>query len=126
MGKFVISPKGEKVYFNLHAKNKEVILSSQDYKTVRGAMKGVSSVIRNAPIANMEDQTKENWVKEKNPKFQIYKDKGGEFRFRLIAANGKNIGHSEGYKAMQGCKNGIASVQKNAENYEVEVVKPEE
>jgi uncharacterized protein YegP (UPF0339 family) len=47
-------------------------------------------------------------------KFEIYKDKRGEFRFRLKASNGQNILASEGYKAKSGCENGIASVQKNA------------
>ena len=47
-------------------------------------------------------------------KFQIYRDKKGEYRFRLKASNGECILASEGYKALSGCKNGIASVQKNA------------
>ena len=49
-------------------------------------------------------------------KFEIYKDKRGEHRFRLKASNGECILASEGYKAMSGCKNGIASVQKNAKD----------
>jgi len=49
-------------------------------------------------------------------KFEIYKDKAGEFRFRLKAANGQNILSSEGYSAKAGCTNGIASVQKNSQN----------
>src|SRR5690606_32749164 len=47
-------------------------------------------------------------------KFEIYKDRGGEFRFRLKAANGHNILTSEGYKAKTGCTNGIESVRKNS------------
>jgi len=47
-------------------------------------------------------------------KFEIYQDKGGEFRFRLKASNGQNILASEGYKAKSGCTNGIESVKKNA------------
>ncbi len=47
-------------------------------------------------------------------KFEIYKDKKGEFRFRLKAGNGQNILASEGYAAKSGCNNGIASVRKNA------------
>lgn len=46
-------------------------------------------------------------------KFECYKDKAGEFRFRLKAGNGENILASEGYKSKASCKNGIASVQKN-------------
>ncbi len=47
-------------------------------------------------------------------KFEIYKDKRGEFRFRLKAGNGQTILASEGYAAKSGCNNGIASVKKNA------------
>lgn len=47
-------------------------------------------------------------------KFEIYKDKAGEFRFRLKAGNGQNILASEGYKARASCVNGIESVKKNA------------
>lgn len=49
-------------------------------------------------------------------KFEIYKDKAGEFRFRLKAGNGEIILSSEGYKAKASCKNGIESVQKNSQD----------
>jgi uncharacterized protein YegP (UPF0339 family) len=43
-------------------------------------------------------------------KFEIEKDKKGEFRFRLKSSNGKIIAVSEGYKTKRGCLNGIYSV----------------
>ena len=46
-------------------------------------------------------------------KFECYKDKAGEFRFRLKAGNGNTILASEGYKSKAGCANGIESVKKN-------------
>lgn len=46
-------------------------------------------------------------------KFECYKDKAGEFRFRLKAGNGETILSSEGYKSKSSCTNGIKSVQKN-------------
>lgn len=49
-------------------------------------------------------------------KFEVYKDKAGEFRFRLKAGNGQNILSSEGYSAKASCMNGIESVQKNSQN----------
>jgi len=49
-------------------------------------------------------------------KFEIYKDKRGEFRFRLKASNGEPILASEGYKSKRSCMNGVASVQKNGPN----------
>jgi uncharacterized protein YegP (UPF0339 family) len=51
-------------------------------------------------------------------KFELYKDKKGEFRFRLKAANGQNILSSEGYGARASAMNGIESVQKNSQNPE--------
>lgn len=47
-------------------------------------------------------------------KFEIYKDKAGEFRFRLKASNGQIVLSSEGYKTKASAKNGIQSVQTNA------------
>ena len=77
-------------------------------------------MINNAPIANLEDQTVEDFNVEKNPKFEIYNDKAGEFRFRLKAKNGEIIATSEGYKTMDSCKNGVESVRKNAANSTIE------
>ena len=48
------------------------------------------------------------------PVFEIYKDKVGEWRWRLKAANNEIIATSEGYKENTGCEDGIASVKKNA------------
>lgn len=48
--------------------------------------------------------------------FEIYKDKAGEFRFRLKASNGEIVLASEGYKAKASCKKGIESVKKNAQS----------
>jgi len=54
-------------------------------------------------------------------KFEIYKDKSGEFRWRLIASNGQMIANSgEGYKSKDSAKNGIESVKKNAPTAAVE------
>ena len=49
-------------------------------------------------------------------KFEVYKDKAGEFRFRLKAANGQNILGSEGYSKKASCTNGIESVKKNSQD----------
>jgi uncharacterized protein len=52
-------------------------------------------------------------------KFELYVDKGGEFRFNLKAANGEVIASSEGYKSKASAKNGIESVKKNAATAEI-------
>ena len=51
-------------------------------------------------------------------KFELYKDKAGEYRFRLKASNGQTILASEGYKDKSGASNGIESVKKNAASAE--------
>ena len=112
--KFVISAVKTGTKFNLKATNGEVIATSEVYKTKTSCKKGIESVKKNAVVAAIEDQTKEGFAKEKNPKFEIYKDKAGEFRFRLKAKNGEIIATGEGYKTMKSCTNGIASIKKNA------------
>jgi uncharacterized protein YegP (UPF0339 family) len=48
------------------------------------------------------------------PKFEIYKDKGNQFRFRLKAGNGETIAVGESYPDKKSVQKGIASIQKNA------------
>ncbi|GAA3145514.1 uncharacterized protein YegP (UPF0339 family) [Kribbella aluminosa] len=48
-------------------------------------------------------------------KFELYKDKSGEFRFRLKAGNGEIIAtSSESYKTKASAINGIDSIKRNA------------
>ena len=53
-------------------------------------------------------------------KFEVYKDKRGEFRFRLKAGNGQTIATGEGYTTKAACLNGIESIKKNAPEAPVE------
>lgn len=120
MGKFVIKPAKSGGYvFNLKAGNGEVIATSEVYNSLDACKNGVQSVKNNAPVAALEDQTAEGFATEKNPKFEMYTDKAGEFRFRLKAKNGQIIATGEGYKAKTGCKNGIESIRKNAPEADV-------
>ena len=121
VGKFVIKPtKNGGFKFDLKASNGETILTSQTYKGLKYCKNGIASVVKNAPVAAIEDQTVEGFAKEKCPKFEIYLDKAGESRFRLKAVNGQIIGVSEGYKSMPSCVNGIESVKKNAVEPKIE------
>ena len=122
IGKFVIRETKTGIKFDLKASNGEVILTSEVYASEKSCRNGVASVAKNAAVAAVEDQTVEGYEKQKCPKFEIYTDKAGETRFRLKAKNGQNIGSSEGYKSMKACKNGIASVVKNAPEAVVEKV----
>lgn len=119
MGKFVMKKTNTGIKFDLKAGNGEVIATSEVYTTEAACRNGIESVQKNAPVAAVENQTVEGFAVEKHPKFEVYEDKAGEFRFRLKATNGQVIAVSEGYKAMAGCLNGIESVKKNAPDAEV-------
>lgn len=119
MGKFVVKKTNTGVKFDLKATNGQVIATSEVYSSDAACKNGIESVKKNAPVAAVEDQTVEGYAVEKHPKFEIYADKAGEFRFRLKATNGQVIAVSEGYKAMASCVNGIESVKKNAPEAEV-------
>ena len=123
-GKFVITTaKNGEFTFNLKASNGEVILvASETYGSMNACENGIESVKKNA-LSPIEDQTREE--SEKNPKYELYQDKVGEFRFRLKAANGENIGKSEGYKAKASAKKGIASIAKNAPDAPIVVLETE-
>ena len=125
MGKFVISKtKNGEFTFNLKAGNGEIILTaSESYTSMSGCQGGIASVQKNA-LAHVEEQTAEGFEELTHPKFEVYKDKAGEFRFRLKARNGENIGKSESYKRKDSCMKGIASVGKNAPDAKIE--EPEE
>ena len=122
MGKFVMKKTNTGVKFDLKAGNGEVIATSEVYTTDAACKNGIESVKKNAPVAAVEDQTVEGYATEKNPQFEVYTDKAGEFRFRLKATNGQIIAVSEGYTAKASCLNGIESVKKNAPDAAVEVV----
>ena len=119
MSKFVIRTVNSGVKFDLKATNGQVILTSEVYTTEAACRKGIESIMKNAPAANVENQTEEGYETLTHPKFEMYQDKAGEFRFRLKARNGEIIGTSEGYTAKAGCLNGIESVKKNAAEAEI-------
>ena len=99
-GKFVITKgKDGKDYFVLKAGNGEVILQSQGYKSSSGCENGIESVRTNS-------QDEDN--------FDHREAKDGRTYFVLKASNGQEVGRSQMYKTASGCKNGIASVAKNA------------
>ena len=53
--------------------------------------------------------------------FQLYKDKAGEWRWKLKAANHETVADSaEGYKAKASAKNAIESIQKNGPTAEID------
>ena len=119
MGKFVVKPTKTGFVFNLKAGNGEGIAVSEVYTSEKACMNGIESVRKNAVEAKLEDQTVEGFEKVTNPKFEVYVDKAGEFRFRLKARNGEIVAVGEGYKAKASCLNGIDSIRRNAPDADV-------
>lgn len=114
MSKFVIRAVPSGLKFDLRAANGQSILTSEVYTSEAACRKGIESVKKNAPIAKLENQTEEGWRQMTNPKFELYRDRAGTYRFRLKARNGEIIAISESYTGRAGCLNGIESVRKNA------------
>ena len=119
MGKFVVKEVNTGIKFDLKANNGEVIATSEVYTSEAACTNGIESVKKNAVEGGLEDQTVEGFESVKHPKFEVYEDKAGEFRFRLKARNGEIIAVSEGYKAKASCMNGIESVRKNAPDADI-------
>ena len=119
MGKYMIRAVRSGVKFDLLAANGQSILTSEVYSSLAACRKGIESVAKNAPIAQVENQTEEGFKKLTNPKFEIYLDRSGFYRFRLKARNGEIIAVSERYNAKAGCLNGVESVKKNAAEAEI-------
>ena len=119
MGKFVIKKTSNSGFvFNLIARNGEVIGTSQTYRSLKSAKNGIESVIFNRN-SQVEDQTLKEFETLPNPKWEIYADKKGEYRFRLKAMNGEIILASEGYTTKTSAKNVIETVRKNCEPSEI-------
>ena len=91
--------KDNQFYFNLTAKNGQVILSSEGYTSKAGCENGIASVKKNA----LEDKHFERKV-----------SKNGKEYFVLKASNGEVIGDSELYNSTASMENGIQSVKTNA------------
>lgn len=119
MSKFVLRTVNTGVKFDLKATNGQVIATSEVYDSKAACVNGIQSVKKNAVTQKIEDQTTAGCKALTNPKFQIYADKAGRFRFRLTARNGQIIAISEGYTTKAACENGIASVQQNAPEAEI-------
>ena len=123
MGKFIVRETATGIKFDLKASNGEPISTSEVYKSEKSCLAGIASVKRNAPIAGIEDTTEEGYEKIRHPKFQVYLDKSGQFRFRLRATNGQIIAScGEPFTTKRAVLNSIDSVKRNAPDAPIERV----
>lgn len=120
MPRFLIRtvPTGYK--FDLNAPNGQTIATSEVYETAAACRRGIESVRKNAPKARREDQTDDVCKAVTNPKFELFQDKNGQFRFRLKSRNGQVIASSGGYTTKAACENGIESVRNHAPDAAIE------
>ncbi len=118
MGRFIIRKVATGCKFDLRAANGETVVTSEVYRTGAACRRGAASVVKNAG-APLEDQTAGAAEGLPNPKFELYRDRAGDFRFRLRARNGQIIAVSEGYSSKAACRSGIESVRNNAPEAEI-------
>ncbi|ADY12819.1 YegP family protein [Sphaerochaeta globosa] len=114
-GKFVITktPKGF-FRFSLQAANYQTVLTSKNYSSLATCRDGVETIKKNA-LAPVEDQTVKNTEALKYPKYEVYFDTAGKYRYRLLASNGQNVAMAEdGYATKSGCLNGIDAISRAA------------
>lgn len=119
MGYFLLKKTQTGFTFNLIASNGECIATSEVYSSHASCKSGIESVIANAQVAGVEDQTAEDFAAVKHPKFELYTDKSEKFRFRLKARNGEIIAVSQAYTTHDSASHGIESVRNNVVNAEI-------
>ena len=112
--------KDGRYVFNLYAANRVIVATSQIYSSSQSSLTGIKSVIANAERAGLEDQTVKGYTTLPYPKWEIYVDKGGQFRWRLLATNGSCILHSQGYTQKSTCKKGIESVIRTVKSAKID------
>lgn len=111
-GRFDIKrTKDNRFVFNLYSSNKVLIATSQVYSSSQSALNGVKSVMANAKKAEIEDLSLKVVTPKSFPKWEIYIDKAGEYRYRLLATNGQCLTHAKaGYAHKSSCKRAIESI----------------
>ena len=113
MGKFIIRQAKNGPKFDLVADNGTIIASSQVYRNINTCMAGISSVKSIAVKAALEDQTMETFKTQVHPKYEVYLDEAGAYRFRLKAKNGQIVAFSKAFEQKEDCLACIDSVRAN-------------
>ena len=93
------SPKNKKFYFNLKARNGQVILTSQGYANKAGVTNGIKSVQKNCSNDDC---------------FERKVAKNGKHHFNLLSSNKKIVGSSQMYASKSSMEAGIRSVKRVA------------
>ncbi len=108
----------EKFRFRLLDKDGKIVAVGEAYQQHSSCINGIKSIQKNC-TSNIEDLTVEDGPRIIHPKYQIFKDAAGEFRFHLKASNGEIIAESKGYKTKEECQS-ILDAVKSSCNAEIE------
>ena len=113
--------KDGRYVFNLYSANRVIIATSQIYSSSQSALTGAKSVMANAIKAEIEDTTLKKPSPKAYPKWEIYIDRAGEYRFRLNASNASCICHAKaGYASKSNCKRAIESIIRLAKDAQID------
>ena len=120
MSKFVSRRVETGMKFDLCADNGEIVAVSEVYSGLAGCHRGIESVKKCAALGRIAALTRQDADFPANPRFELYRDRRGEYRFRLRARNGKIIAISEAYTSRGACAAGIESVITGAAQADIE------
>jgi amphi-Trp domain-containing protein len=108
----------------VHRNGNIIADSSEGYASKQKATQGLESVRKNAPGAYVVDTSKDEEPEAEggsNATFELFEDKGGKWRWRLVHDNGNIIADGgQGYASKQKAKQGLRSVKNNVRGAPVE------
>jgi uncharacterized protein len=106
----VYKDSAEKIRFRVISNNNQVVAFGEACENHEVCLKGITEVQKNCNVA-LEDLTVEDCPVIPNPKFEVYTDVTGLFRFRLKDAEGRTIIQGEGCGSKEGCLDGVEVVK---------------
>lgn len=118
-GSYSIIKTATGVRFSLRKSTGEVLMNSEVYTSVDSCVRGIEAM-QKASVGEIEDQTDPDAPKKKHPKYEIYTDRAGFYRFRLKAKNGEILSVSNGYRSMESCVAELSEAKKIARNSALE------
>jgi len=119
MAKFLVKPTRTGIKFDLLGAEDAVLVTSEVYAAESACLNGVESVKKNC-VGGVEDQTVEGFEALSHPKFEVFVDQGGKFRFHLKAVNGQIVAVSKAYEDKGECLKCIEAVKAAAPDAAVE------
>ena len=98
IGKFEVFPVNDVFLYRLKASNGEILVTSEIYKTLKGAIAAVDTVKKNIETGTLS----------------IYEDKHGLWQFKLFAVNKRLLVASANYQTQARCESAANSFKKFA------------